>query len=229
MKILGLLNIFFVLHVGSVFAADTQVENMIKDSTPPYPIQGRHTWFNAEILSAPNFGSQWALRAGAGYQFETLGVDLHFTYGRADYEKLQVDSEPSASTDFASFSDSNSEINRVRNPGDTWTYWLSEVGGSAIGNIFSFLPQLQEKGWVGIGTGKFFDESNGLDFWGMSAGTEVSVFYPLFKGAPWFITGALGYHAALLLSQNKSDGSSQRARLPVHWLTSGLGITFYGF
>jgi hypothetical protein len=221
----SLIVLLILLPRTLALAIDEPVRAIIDQNSPQPLLRDKNIWLSAEALTSPMFTEQWAVRAGAGYQFEILGADFHFTYAEADHERLQVTADSATST-YRSATNAESEINRTRQPSDSWNFWLTEIGGSAIGNVFPFLPDLREKGWVGIGMGKFSDDSHALQFWGTSLGFETSLLYPLLKPASLFANASVGYHAALLLEESHH---SQEGRLPIQWLTVGLGATWYGF
>jgi len=189
--------------------------------------EGRHFW--ADFGSKTNFSfREKGAFAGAGYRWNFFGVDLQASYAQTQYQAIQaiVDSTAGAGEGFPA-AGSNQEINRLRNPQDSWTLLWIQPGISVEGRLLAeALPLFSERARVGLAWGLLNDQANKISFTGWMLTFETALIYQLGKGSPWSLSGAIVWNTGNALSSANSTAMVSERTLPINWLDTNIGLIY---
>ena len=189
--------------------------------------EGRH--FFADFGTKTNFSfKEKGAFAGVGYRWNFFGVDLQMAYSQTQYQSIQamLDSSIGTGTGYAS-AGSNLEINRLRNPEDSWTLFWLEPGLSIEGQLLAnALPLFSERARVGLAWGSLHDQANNISFTAWLFTVETALIYQLGKSSPWSLSAALKWNTGNAVSTANPSALVSDRTLPINWIDTNFALLY---
>lgn len=117
------------------------------------------------------------------------------------------------------------ELSRLRDDSDSWSYIQVEPGISVSGQLFADqFPRLAQRARFGIGLGHFTDQVNELKFLALTATFEAALEYQLLPASRWAVRLGGAWQVGVL--KREDDIRATENRLPVSWLQASLSLLY---
>jgi hypothetical protein len=188
---------------------------------------GKRFWVSLGGTTTLRLGQLKGFQVRGGWQFtRLLAFDLRVTTASSTYKGISVLPDyGTTDTDYASFNDTASEINRPRGETDSWSLLLIEPGISVHSHLFvDRMPNLSARARFGVARGMLKDKTNGASFTGYFPRFEGALQHRLGTGSPWSV------EAALTLTSGHAESTEMGGNeglLPLSWASTALSLIYW--